>query len=283
MNSNRLTRIQLGPLPSLQYLSLANNLIHTLHNESFREMNVLEEIHLQGNRIQNLQQKVFENLPYLRLLNLTKNQLVRLRARSFSGLESIDLQVLDLSSNGMTSIEANGLGELRQLLNLNLGHNSLHNSLSATTFQGLRYLKTLDLSDNHIEVILANTFKPLVKLETLDLSENNIDVFDGTVFGTAGQQLKHLILSRNNLIEIDGASLDNLDSLAFLYLDHNALHHLPDQLFANTFELRQLIINDNALEELSWSHFNELNKLEVLFLHRNRLTYFPSPRGIFPK
>lgn len=283
LNSNRLSKVQLGPLASLQFLWMTNNLIGSVTNESFRGMEALEELHLEGNRIQMLQARAFADLPYLRLLNLTGNQLQRIRPRSFLGLETTDLQVLDLSRNGMTSIEANGLVELRQLLNLNLSSNSLHNSLTANTFLGLRYLRTLDLSNNDIDVIGDNTFKPLLKLESLDLSLNHIEVFKGSVFGTAGQQLKHLILTRNNLLEIDAGSFDNLDSLAFLYLDYNALHHLPEQLFSNNFELRHLMMNDNALEEVSWSEAADMNQLEYLFLHRNRLTYFSLPRASYPK
>ncbi|KAJ8982326.1 hypothetical protein NQ317_006671 [Molorchus minor] len=175
---------------------------------------------------------------YLDDLTITKSEIDKLNA-SAGGLEGIvtlsliddcleslpdlflnlpDLQVLDLSNNGIRVIEQESFRTLGKLEVLNLSANSL-TSIDASGFSGLNVLKCLDLSRNNLTALHDRVLRPVSSLQYLNLSNNRLEVLNEACF--AGLiMLQQLDVSWNRLARVAPGSL-HLPSLARLLLAGN--------------------------------------------------------------
>ncbi|TVU29273.1 hypothetical protein EJB05_20833, partial [Eragrostis curvula] len=152
---------------------------------------------------QNLQGEIspsIGNLTFLRTLNLSTNSFSgRLSPLSRLGrLEILDLsnnslqdtipgaltnwsnlRILDLSMNSLAGENAfrgqvpHSLGNLQQLIRLNLSHNNLHGDIPST-LGNLQNLGILDLSHNNLDSGIPSNLGNAQSLWHLDLSDNNI-------------------------------------------------------------------------------------------------------------
>lgn len=68
---------------------------------------------------------------------------------------------------------------------------------------------------------------------------------------------------------LDRPGLHGLPSLTHARLSHNAIHLLPDRIFAKNKQLTNLYLNANNLERLNASTFEGLVKLQLLDLSAN--------------
>ena len=94
----------------------------------------------------------------------------------------------------------------------------------------------------------------------------------GIFMRTLGFRLFHiLLLSHNQLPELDPGSLASLTSLSSLSLDHNRLTLVPPRLFQGCPLLQDLALNNNYLDDIP-SDISSLAKLRTLDLGENRIT-----------
>ncbi len=61
-----------------------------------------------------------------------------------------------------------------------------------------------------------------------------------------------------------------------IYLEHNIIDHLDDNIFSNYTELRKLALYDNKLSSVNQKAFEGLSKIYLLNLSKNLLTTFPN-------
>lgn len=161
-----------------------------------------------------------------RALILKNNNIRDLRDFAFNG----NLQILDLSCNGLQHIDDTTFTEIMGLERLNLRNNSL-NKISSNLFKHLQNLQYLDLSFNNLTKISKEVFWGIKNLKYLDLSNNTIKTVDEKAFG----ELSHLI-------EIN--------------LRSNEIKHLPDNLFiAPSLKLKNIFIDMNPVENIPLSIF----------------------------
>jgi len=87
---------------------------------------------------------------------------------------------------------------------------------------GLRLLKSIDLSSNHFSQEIPPEIATLIQLVSLNLSRNNLT---GKIPSNIGKltSLDFLDLSRNNLLGSIPSSLSQIDRLGVLDLSHNQL------------------------------------------------------------
>ncbi|XP_009954959.1 PREDICTED: platelet glycoprotein V [Leptosomus discolor] len=100
-------------------------------------------------------------------------------------------------------------------------------------------------------------------------------VFSGMV------ELRHLILSSNNISLILPMAFKGLRRLKALKLLDNKLVEFPPGVFDDMVQLQQLIVEKNRLKSIEENLFDKLASLEELFLNKNRLTALPS--GVLKK
>lgn len=115
---------------------------------------------------------------------------------------------------------------------------------------GLKQLRKLDLSHNHIKQLPA-TIGDLVCLQELNLHDNHLETFSGALCTSTLQR-----------------------SLQFLDLSQNRMKALPRE-FCQLRELVHLKLDDNELVRLPFK-MGQLRQLRFLSAARNKLPFLPS-------
>ena len=148
---------------------------------------------------------------------------------------------LDLSGQGITSLNEGDFRGLSNLQTLNLSNNSL-STLSSGVFTGLTNLQTLNLSNNSLSTLSSGVFTGLTNLQTLNLSNNSLSTLSSGVF-------------------------TGLTNLQALNLSNSSISSLPSGVFSELTNLQILNLSTNSvLTTLSSNVFTGLDKLNELYL-----------------
>ena len=128
---------------------------------------------------------------------------------------------LQLINNNLTGSIPTQLGNLTEMIQLDLHHNELSGSIPAA-LGNLSNLEYLALRANELSGPIPAALGNLSKLATLDIYLNELS---GSIPAELGNlsKLEHLGLSYNELSGSIPAALGNLDKLQFLYLSRNNL------------------------------------------------------------
>ena len=222
-------------------------------------------------------------LEKLRHLHASHNRIRRVPAAAFNR-SMPNLSELDLSSNGLTSLESGALGGLRDLRVVRLSHNALQ-SLPGDLFGRNNGVLELYLGNNSLREIPAALLESLgSRLLVLNLSNNAVSSnsrwLRAAPFG-ALRSLVALDLSHNRLAELGADLLRGLDSLQVLTAAHNQISSLAEGALTHTPSLHALVLSHNGLEDLRraggkldasrGSAFDGLEKISSLALDHNRL------------
>ncbi|XP_043835753.1 CD180 antigen [Dromiciops gliroides] len=190
---------QLRNLSHLKHLNLSYNEAHTLKGEAFRECSQLELLDFASTHLHtDASSSPFQNLHLLQVLNLSNCLVETSNPQLLVGLQGLQhldlggnlfqsgilttdnllhpldsLQVLILSSCGLTTLEHQAFGSLGKLRYLDLQHNSLTESGLAA----LGDLQTihLNLADNSIRIIPPSLLPAFSQQSTINLSHNPLD------------------------------------------------------------------------------------------------------------
>ncbi|XP_004596790.2 leucine-rich repeat transmembrane protein FLRT1 [Ochotona princeps] len=205
------------------------------------------------------------NLPRsLRELHLQDNNVRAIARDSLARIPLLEKLHLDDNSVSTVSIEEDAFADSKQLKLLFLSRNHL-----SSIPPGLPHtLEELRLDDNRISTIPLHAFKGLRSLRRLVLDGNllaNQRIADDTF--SRLQNLTELSLVRNSL----AAPPLNLPSahLQKLYLQDNAITHIPYNTLAKMRELERLDLSNNNLTTLPRGLFDDLGNLAQLLLRNN--------------
>ncbi|XP_058886572.1 tsukushi-like isoform X1 [Acipenser ruthenus] len=201
----------------------------------------------------------------------------------------LDTSYLDLSSNHMETLTDSMLTGpgYTTLVSLDLSNNKL-TRVHSKTFSKLRYLESLDLSSNCLEVLSDGCFSGL-PLTEVDLSNNRLQEFRLDIFTSKGHGKPiHLDLSNNVLTAVSRnphSSSPNIQSLSLagnrltavpllqsvpvrsLNLDGNPIPHIQENAFVGMTELTHLSLSSlPALTSIQPNSFKGLQNLQVLDL-----------------
>ena len=124
-----------------------------------------------------------------------------------------------------------------------------------------------DVTDSHLAGIT----------ELIMLDHGTITVKDGDFAGLSALQIMYL--HHNDLSSLPDNVLDGLTALEELYLYNNTLTTLPADIFDDLDKLQKLELSYNNLNSLPRDVFDGLSKLDELNLRDNDLTELPD--GIF--
>ena len=130
-----------------------------------------------------------------------------------------ELEFLDLSSNGISSISPDAFRGLNKLIYLDLHDNNL-TAINENWFDDLANLERLDLGANQLVEVADTAFKNLPKLMGLHLGSNIIEIVRRRMFHN-NQQLETIDLEYNQIKEIESGSFAHLDKLSRLVLSGN--------------------------------------------------------------
>lgn len=241
-----LSKINIGPLTSVESLDLSSNGLFTGMSDYFlSESPSLESVSLSSNSITKIAQKTFSSSSALTKISLHNNVILEIEDGAFDSLSH--LTELDLSKNSIACIADFNLCNLKVL---NLSRNSMELFQSARSME-LYKLLILDLSENkmsHFPLLPQNNI-----LEYLDVSRNQIRSVNVTE--SPERRRSKAILTR----------------LKYLDLSYNQLRSLPESFFYCMLSLKVLKVSNNCISSFSVTTESVLNTVEILDLSYNSL------------
>eukprot|EP00475_Leptophrys_vorax_P037587 TRINITY_DN6498_c0_g1_i1.p1 TRINITY_DN6498_c0_g1~~TRINITY_DN6498_c0_g1_i1.p1 ORF type:complete len:2003 (-),score=454.86 TRINITY_DN6498_c0_g1_i1:93-6056(-) len=203
---------------------------------------------------------------------------------------------LNLDYNHITLVEDRTFAEFEHLEELSFAHESKRRlNLHERSFDGLKNLKTLNLSGNStcklleshvdslqsLEHLLMNecaldikrivtkevvNFSKFPKLKSLHIAKNHLVCFTSEMFAGL-EHLEVLDVSDNAISSIPSGPLDSLRSLRELRLQGNPISAFEQSLFVPLQNLRTLVLSNTEIRDLTSEFFKAVSKVETLELN----------------
>uniref|UniRef100_A0A668TK08 TIR domain-containing protein n=1 Tax=Oreochromis aureus TaxID=47969 RepID=A0A668TK08_OREAU len=258
LSKNRLPLVPAATrnLPTLSELDLSTNNISTLDCHDFTNQTKLRKLYLYQNSITALKPCLFKDLKGLETLKLQTNQITKLNGAFKEHLPK--LRYLYLNINKLTAIKKDEFKGLHSLQNLSLDQNQIE-ILDHKSFVGLTNLTRLHLQRNSIkqDKLQKGIFSPLIKLRTLDLSENHINYNESrNLPDPPFSQLSHLeellVFSQHHRLHsyLPVNFLQGLTNLLSFKARNIRIASLDKDTFVYTPQLQLLELSSNELKEL---------------------------------
>lgn len=248
--------------PRLRSLNLSNNNISHLSDDAFKNVPNLDVLNLANNQITSLNSAIFQSLHKLQELHLNENNLAILPEDIFEGLN--ETKEMDLSGNDLQQIPVDIFSKLLHLEKLNVTNNFIINIINNSIITINNSLRTLDVSNNMLEVF---PYLQSSSLQILDLSGNRLQRFKRDHFSSL-PNLTELNLNRNAITFIDTPVFSHLGSLQILRMTNLPnLTYLGPQSFEGLNSLEQLYLSHNP--KLSFVHrdlFAVLHSISIIDL-----------------
>lgn len=154
-------------------LTISNNHLRVIPDNSFGHLQKLEQLRLDHNNITTIGQFAFKNLLHLTSLNLSFNNISELNPAVFKDLHN--LTFLSLTSNTLKRLPGGIFSTLLKLETLIMSQNHLKNfSEVAESVSHLVNLTKIDICFNHLTSLSHSNVSLPKSLTTLYLSRNNL-------------------------------------------------------------------------------------------------------------
>ena len=209
-------------------------------------------------------------------LDLSEQGITTLQAGDFDGLTA--LATLNLRLNNLTELPLGIFDDLTAITSLDLGFNRF-TTLPLGIFDNLTALTELTIDNGRLTALPSGIFDDLTALTSLNLLFNQFSTLPVGIFDRL-TNLTELGLSGQR-ITLPAGVFDNLTLLTKLNLANNEFTTLPAGIFDRLTNLTELGLYSNRLTTLPAGIFDKLTNLTLLALNSNRLTTLPA--GIFDK
>ena len=255
---------------SLKTLDLSHNRIESVPSAAFRHIRQLKFLSLAYNFIPELVPRIFYGLSQLESLDLSFNPLQELYPDIFTDVSS--LRSLKCSGCNLSIFRASILNALPLLEELYLDNNKLMRL--PDNIANSKYLKTLQLNENHITLVERHAFLNS-RLDELHLGHNKIVRVETDSF--LNSSLSHIDLKYNSISDFSPDSLRGIhDQLRVLKLSGNSLNFRAlVKILHTTQGLEELGIGDVGLTSLKPELLRYCKSIRNLNLSRNYLTTIP--------
>ncbi|XP_066505937.1 leucine-rich repeat transmembrane protein FLRT1 [Hoplias malabaricus] len=212
----------------------------------------LRELHLQDNNIRTLPRSALARLPLLEKLHMDDNSISTVSIEDKAFANNPRLRLLFLSRNHLSSIPS---GLPSSLEELRLDDNRI-STIPTHAFRGLTSLRRLFLDGNLLanQRIADDTFSRLSNLTELSLVRNSLQ---SPPLNLPSSHLLRLYLQDNAMAHMPRGSLDGMHRLQKLDLSGNNLTTLPRGLFRDLDSISQLLLRGNPWHcgcNLRWLH-----------------------------
>uniref|UniRef100_A0A5S6Q044 LRRCT domain-containing protein n=1 Tax=Trichuris muris TaxID=70415 RepID=A0A5S6Q044_TRIMR len=274
LKNNRIDVVEAGMfkharLNNLRYLYLDNNLIEAISTDAFVNLS-LHVLTLNYNQIQHIDGNALP--PTLWYISLKEN---KLESIPYDALESLSaLQTLDLEDNNISELQSYVPTIFMANVSINLSSNRIRN-IPAAAFSSFRHIESLDLSYNIMKTVHSEFLQGVATITSLDLSRNRLSFMPPSSFANVADSLSKLSLGENDFTAVPEAlaplrALSHLnmasnklallhirpawrwnESLRELFLSHNFLTKIAQDMLASFPKLEQLDISQNYIDNLS--------------------------------
>ncbi|XP_072111922.1 transforming growth factor beta activator LRRC33-like isoform X2 [Mobula birostris] len=263
------THLALRTLSALKSLDLSENRLNEdMTSYIVRNLTTLEYLSLARNVIMRLEPGNLEGLVHLRELNLEYNYIYEIESGTFEGLQR--LTKLNLAHNHIPCIVDFSLPQVKTL---NVSHNAIE--LFLTRENEIEFqLETLDLSHNKL------LFFPLLpkcnKLKSLLLADNEMSFYDDLMNDSSTEvQFIQIVGNVTNITTVnlwDEMVSVSLPDLEVLDMNRNSFRYLPQGFLQGMTTLSSLQLNQNCLKTFSLTEDDPLFFLQLMDLSQNRLS-----------
>jgi Leucine-rich repeat (LRR) protein len=242
-------------------------------------------INLEHNKLTKLDAIMFQYCGSISILKLSYNYLIQIPL-----IESEGIKELYLDHNNLTNLKIfNSKNEQIEFLKfrnnllaiLTLDFNQIE-SIENKTFQHLRKLETLSMSNNYFSRINRIDFFYQYQLKFLNLSHNRIQVIEYDSFINLNNLLS-LDLSFNELISIENGQFKGLNYLTSLHLNNNhELKQLKSLSFEYLINIRNMRLNELLITEDQCMLIKFKNEFKAERSVENRYLFYRSLNLISP-
>ncbi|XP_055640650.1 chaoptin [Toxorhynchites rutilus septentrionalis] len=281
-------------LGMLKVLNIDEHRIENLPKGIFGGMGfegTLEKFHFVNGLLADMGPDIFMSFKKIRTLDIHGNRLVTLKKGQFKGLR--EAEILDLSFNNLTKLDASHVSDLTKMTWINVSHNALSEitrgtfarnavlrvlnmafnnikKIDANTFRGMRFLRRLHLNDNMISDVGRGTFGSVTRIGTIDLARNRIKKVDYQMFFQLNY-VEVVNLAENEITEIQKDSFKDL-YLTHINISHNRLETIEPKSFINCANMTVLDLSHNLIRSLPRTAFDETTYASEWILTHNLLT-----------
>ncbi|EFH65904.1 protein binding protein, partial [Arabidopsis lyrata subsp. lyrata] len=268
-----------GRLEKLTTIDFSQNMFDNSIVPFLSATTSVKNLHLESNYMEGVfPPQELANMTNLRVLNLKDNSFSFLSAQGLTYFR--ELEVLDLSLNGVNDSEASHWFSTAKLKTLDLSFNPFSDFSQLKGLQSLRELLVLKLRGNKFNHTLStHALKDLKKLQELDLSDNGFTNLDH------GREVRRSLLLETLFSNHFTCLLEVEQSNLYLFMYHYVLFNcslnssyddgVDEYLYCylgicRLMKLRELDLSSNALTSLP-SCLGNLTHLRTLDLSNNQL------------
>ncbi|XP_063905507.1 protein artichoke isoform X1 [Zophobas morio] len=250
-------------------LFLSNGYLTTPPIESLQPLRKLKMLDLHGNRIPELKRNQFKGLRDVEILDLSYNGIRKVDSSHLADLTK--LSFFNVSHNNITELTRGAFARNTILKVLNMSFNKIKR-LDSNTFRGMRFLRRLYLSDNAITDIGRGTFGSLAQVGTIDLARNFLKKIDYQMFFEL-KFIDTIDVSENNVTEIQKLAFKDI-YLTNINLSKNNISKIESGAFKNCANITRLDLSYNRIESIPKKAFDETTYATEIQLSYNLLTIF---------
>lgn len=253
-----------------KYVVDPKDILNLNSKELISETNDENKFDISGFNFSSIHPNSLVNFASLTHLYLSGNRISCLKTGMFEkGLTN--LKNLDLFGCSIRIIEMNAFAGLKNLISLNLGHNSQIDLYDAAQFNGLFSLKILNLSDNDFQsdINQLEIFRNLTNLVQLDLALCTLGNRITETLFTGLDQLQNLDITHCLITSLEPQCFRHLKSLRVLDLQYNHITKINTDTFKALENLEKLNIKECSIVKIEDGSFNQQNKLVELNLSGN--------------
>ena len=184
-------------------------------------------------------------------------------------LKNVSIHRLFLNGNRIEYIP-DGAFDGFQIIGIELAGNPLRD-ISRDAFTGLQYhLEYLSMQRSRLTKKPRDFLNGLKMLKTLDLTGVRMNSLSNSTFGTL-RMLETLVLTQCGITSIEDTAFVGVEAMLKLELDGNSLSSIPIGAFRHLMELNLLNMNQNQISALPRDSFLTQINLQKLFLSNNKL------------
>ncbi|XP_045900600.1 toll-like receptor 21 [Micropterus dolomieu] len=290
-------------LPNLQHLRIDDNHLKIIDQYAFQNLHQLKSLNLSFNDISDLNPSLFKDLHNLTFLSLTKNKLKQLPEGIFSNVLNLDtlimrqnflthfseiaesvshlmnLRILDLCFNSLTSLSHSNASLPKSLTTLYLCRNNLFTLGCEHSF--LRFIQLLDLSYNSRLPTMAFQGVDLRHINYLRLRSTSVKVVE--FLNISNVHAGHVDFSGTGLkndtllMELCKQLKKKVKEITYLRLSSNGIENLTYYTLSSCPKIKgTLDLSHNQLKKISLNFLNNQKNIKSFSAEHNHLTSLSS-------
>ncbi|CAH1781886.1 unnamed protein product [Owenia fusiformis] len=257
---------------SIMTMSLSDNKIKALPDQTFKSLTMLGTLNLTHNDLETISPNAFGAPGKIIKLMLSGNKFKSVMSNTFKDFTGLTDLYLDL--NKIEFCQTDAFKGANRLNTLYLDNNVIKEINNSDIWTGLGSLKTLRLNNNQINALQDKTFIKLKSVEKLRLDFNRIATISTLAFEGLNK-LANLSLSNNKIESIDGEVFRQITGLKHLDLSHNLIKNVGEQTFTPLGSIQALLLLDNRIESFQPNALAHMSALDKVHLENNSLASVP--------